>query len=65
MEPGNDMEVDEVFEFDDKINTIQDQVQQYISTVGDAIEYIQKYSIPENLPNEKSMANSQYDVERK
>ena len=65
MEQNQDMDVDTQFQFDDEISRVQEQVQKYITTVADAVEYIQRYSVPTPLKNEKSMADSQFDIERK
>ena len=60
-----DMEIDHKFEFDDEIGRVEDQIKNYISSVADAVEYVQKHSVPTALRNEKSMVDSQFDIERK
>ena len=65
QESNQDMEVDNNFVFEDKILKLQDMIQNYIVSLSDSVEYIQKNSIPVNLKNEKSMADSIYEAERK
>lgn len=80
---NDDMEVDQEFVFEDKIGQLQDQIQKYISTIADSVEYLQKYTgirlesdvdpacrgqksaVAASFNNEKSMADSQYEAERK